>query len=105
MAHHPRVTHLAEDAPRVDPPSTPAPPPAVAPPTPGDLAWVAAIAVAKAAVIGLAVDAFVNADSPRYHGKGSRLRAVGYTVGLLLAPLAWRVRGRRERYPRELDLA
>jgi hypothetical protein len=78
---------------------------AAAPPSLVDVAWVAAIAVAKAAVVGLAVDAFLNADSPRYHGKGSRLRAVGYTGGLLLAPLAWRIRGRRERYPRELDLA
>ena len=97
--------------PPADPSSQPAaqptesttPPPG--PPTPGDVAWVAAIAVAKAAVIGLAIDAFLNADSPRYHGKGSRLRAVGYAGGLLLAPLAWRIRGRREPYPRELDLA
>jgi hypothetical protein len=82
------------------PSSEPAPPP-----TPTDIAWVAAIAVAKAAVVGLAVDAFINAASPRYHGKGMRLRAVGYVGGLLLAPVAWRLRGRRERYPRELDLA
>ena len=99
------MTELAEHPPRVDAPSTAPVTPAAGPPTPGDLAWVAAIAVAKAAVIGLAIDAFRNADSPRYHGKGSRLRAVGYAGGLLLAPLAWRIRGRRERYPRELDLA
>ena len=77
----------------------------VQPPTPGDIAWVAAIAVAKSAVIGLAIDAFVNAESPRYHGKGMRLRALGYAGGLLVAPVAWRVRGRQEPYPRELDLA
>lgn len=104
MSHHSGVSELPQDPSAVAPPSPPAPP-SVGPPTPGDVAWVAAIAVAKAAVIGLAIDAFLNADSPRYHGKGSRLRAVGYTGGLLLAPLAWRIRGRRERYPRELDLA
>jgi hypothetical protein len=75
------------------------------PPTLADLAWVLAITAAKSAVIALAVDAFLNSDSPRYHGKGMRLRAIGYTGGMLLAPLAWRLRGRRDRYPRELDLA
>lgn len=75
------------------------------PPTPADIAWVAAIAGVKATVIALAVDAFLNSSSPRYHGKGMRLRAVGYAGGMLLVPLAWRLRGRREPYPRELDLA
>ena len=78
---------------------------ASAPPTPGDLAWVAAITAAKATVLALAVDAFLNSNAPRYHGKGMRLRAIGYTGGLLLTPVAWRVRGRRRPYPRELDLA
>lgn len=87
------------DAPRMD-----AAPPA-APPTVGDVAWVAAIATVKATVIALAIDAFLNSSSPRYHGKGMRLRAVGYTGGMLLVPLAWRLRGRRGAYPRELDLA
>jgi len=81
------------------------PPAPVAPPSPGDVAWVATITVAKAAVIALAVDAFINSESARYHGKGSRVRAIGYTGGLLVAPLAWRVRGRRDPYPRALDLA
>ena len=75
------------------------------PPTPADLAWVMAIAAAKSAVIALAVDAFLNSSSPRYSGKGMRLRAIGYTGGLLIAPLAWRLRGRRDPYPRALDLA
>jgi hypothetical protein len=75
------------------------------PPTPGDLAWTAAITAAKATVLALAVDAFLNSDSPRYHGKGMRIRAIGYAGGLLLAPVAWRIRGRRDPYPRELDLA
>ena len=85
-----------------DDPIEPSTPP---PPTPGDVAWTAAITAVKATVIALAVDAFVNAESPRYHGKGMRLRAIGYAGGMLLVPLAWRLRGRREPYPRELDLA
>ncbi len=76
-----------------------------APPTIADVAWVAAIATVKATVIALATDAFLNSSAPRYHGKGMRLRAIGYTGGMLLVPLAWRVRGRRDPYPRELDLA
>ncbi len=75
------------------------------PPTPGDVAWVAAITVAKASVIALAVDAFLNSEAPRYQGKGMRVRALGYAGGMLLVPLAWRVRGRPQPYPRELDLA
>jgi hypothetical protein len=80
-------------------------PPTARPPTPGDLAWIAAITAAKGAVIALAADAFVNSSSPRYHGKGMRLRAIGYAGGLLIAPVAWRLRGRKEPYPRELDMA
>ena len=87
----------------------PAPPPPVSPPssppTPGDIAWLAAITAAKATVVALAIDAFLNSDQPRYHGKGMRLRAIGYAGGLLVVPAAWRALGRREPYPRELDLA
>jgi hypothetical protein len=113
MRHHDSVTTDQTAAgisvPSADEPS-PGPaneavPPTQRPPTPGDLAWVAAITAAKGAVIALAVDAFLNSSSPRYHGKGMRLRAIGYTGGLLIAPVAWRVRGRKEPYPRELDLA
>jgi hypothetical protein len=74
-------------------------------PTPGDLAWVGAIAVVKATVLALAIDAFLNSNAPRYQGKAMRLRAIGYAGGLLVAPVFWRVRGRREPYPRGLDLA
>jgi hypothetical protein len=80
-------------------------PEAAVPPTPGDVAWVAAITAAKATVIALAADAFLNSSSPRYSGKGMRIRAIGYAGGLLLVPLAWRLRGRPQPYPRELDLA
>jgi len=82
-----------------------APRAAGAPPSPGDVVWVAAIAAVKATVVGLAVDAFVNAGQPRYQGKGMRLRAVGYAAGMLVVPAAWRLMGRRPPYPRELDLA
>ena len=75
------------------------------PPTPGDVAWVAGISAAKAAVVALAIDAFVNSSAPRYSGKAMRIRAIGYTGGMLLVPLAWRVAGRPQPYPRELDLA
>jgi hypothetical protein len=74
-------------------------------PTPADVAWVAAIAAVKATVVALAVDAFLNSHQPRYRGKGMRLRAIGYAGGMLLVPVAWRIRGRAEPYPRALDLA
>jgi hypothetical protein len=75
------------------------------PPTPADLALTAAIATVKATVIALAIDAFLNSSAPRYHGKGMRLRAIGYTGGMLLVPVAWRILGRKDPYPRALDLA
>jgi hypothetical protein len=75
------------------------------PPTPGDIAWEAAITGAKASIVWLALDAFLNSTSPRYSGKAMRVRAIGYAAGMLLVPLAWRLRGRPEPYPRELDLA
>jgi len=75
------------------------------PPTPADVAWVAAISAAKATVVALALDAFLNSSSPRYSGKAMRIRAIGYAGGMLLVPLAWRMRGRPQPYPRELDLA
>ncbi len=81
------------------------PPPPASPPTPGDVAWIAAITAVKATVVALAIDAFLNSDQPRYHGKGMRLRAIGYAGGMLAVPAAWRVLGRRDPYPRELDLA
>ncbi len=79
------------------------------PPKPADVAWVAAIAVVKATIVALAVDAFVNSESPRFRGKAMRVRAIGYTGALLIVPIAWRARGRgngrAEAYPRALDLA
>lgn len=85
--------------------STPSPHAPSRPPTPAELALDAAITAGKATVIALAVDAFLNSGAPRYSGKAMRIRAVGYAGGMLLVPLAWRVRGRPEPYPRALDLA
>jgi hypothetical protein len=79
--------------------------PASAPPTPLDIGWIAAISAAKAAVIALAIDAWVNSSAPRYSGKAMRVRALGYAGGLLAVPLLWRLRGRPQPYPRELDMA
>jgi hypothetical protein len=95
---------LAE-VPDAETPESREPPASPTPPTPADLAWVMAITAAKSAVIALAVDAFLNSNKPRYQGKAMRVRAIGYTGGLLLAPLAWRLRGRKDPYPRALDLA
>jgi hypothetical protein len=64
-----------------------------------------AIVGAKAVTIACAIDAFVNADSPRLKGKAMRTRAIGYTAGLFLVPAIWRVLPDRGRYPRGLDLA
>jgi hypothetical protein len=81
------------------------PQPPTLPPTPLDVGWVALIGAAKAAVIALAIDAWVNSSAPRYSGKAMRVRALGYAGGLLAVPLIWRLRGRPQPYPRELDMA
>jgi hypothetical protein len=64
-----------------------------------------AIVATKAATLVCAVDAIVNAESPRLRGKAIRTRAVGYTLGLFVVPAAWRLLPNRGRYPRGLDLA
>lgn len=74
------------------------------PPARSDVAWVASITAVKAAIIALAVDAFVNSDKPRFQGKAMKVRAFGYAGALLIVPVVWRLRGRRQPYPRELDL-
>ena len=71
----------------------------------GDAALTAAIMATKAATIGFAVDAFLNADSPRLRGKAIRIRAIGYVGALFVVPVAWRLLPERDGYPRALDLA
>jgi hypothetical protein len=73
------------------------------PPSIADVAWSASITAVKASVIALAVDAFVNSSSARYRGKAMKVRAVGYAGGLLVVPVAWRMAGRKEPYPRVDD--
>ncbi len=69
-------------------------------------AALAAITIgAKIATIGLAVDAMMNAESPRLRGKGIQKRAFGYTAGLFIVPVIWRLLPERGRYPLALDLA
>jgi hypothetical protein len=58
----------------------------------------------KSAIVALAVDAAVASDSPRFSGKAMQVRAVGYVGSLLVVPVAWRIAGRRDPYPRRLDL-
>jgi hypothetical protein len=77
----------------------------IRPPSWLDRALDATILAAKAATLACAVDAFVNADSPRLRGKAIRTRALGYTAGLALVPLVWRLLPERGGYPRGLDLA
>jgi hypothetical protein len=98
-------TPTSEPAPLRPSPAERSAPAATQPPSVVDVAWFGAIAAAKALVIALAVDAFANSDSPRYQGKGMKLRALGYTGGLMVVPVAWRLLGRKDPYPRELDLA
>jgi hypothetical protein len=101
---------MADRAPEtmgLEPEALPSPAgPSAAPPSIEDIGWTAAIVAVKAAIIALAVDAFVNSAKPRFRGKAMKIRALGYAGALLVVPAIWRLRGRREhgRYPRELDL-
>ena len=74
------------------------------PPSIVDLGWTAAITAVKASIVALAVDAAINSNQPRFKGKAMKIRALGYVGSLLIVPVAWRLRGRNQPYPRELDL-
>jgi hypothetical protein len=65
----------------------------------------AAIIAAKTATVAFAIDAFVNADTPRLRGKAIRTRAIGYVGALFVVPIVWSLLPDRGRYPRALDLA
>ena len=90
-SHDPRVSTTTNGA-------------AARPPSISDVAWTAGITAVKSTIIALAADAFVNSDSPRFKGKAMKVRALGYAGALLVVPVAWRIAGRDERYPRELDM-
>jgi hypothetical protein len=87
------------DVPRVDPKVEATAQPRL------DAALAAVTVAAKALTIVCAVDALLNADSPRLRGKAIRTRAVGYTAALFIVPVVWRLLPDRGRYPHELDLA
>jgi hypothetical protein len=70
-----------------------------------ETALSAAIVATKALTIGFALDALVNADTPRLRGKAIRTRAFGYVGALFIVPALWRLLPDRGRYPRGLDLA
>ena len=99
------VAMSSSSPPEDSPAASVSPQPPAPPPTALDVGWVAAITAVKAAVIALAVDAWVNSSAPRYSGKAMRVRALGYAGGMLAVPLIWRLRGRPQPYPRELDMA
>jgi hypothetical protein len=65
----------------------------------------AAIVAVKSATVACAIDALVNADTPRLRGKAMRARAIGYMAGIAIVPAIWRALPNRGRYPRGLDLA
>ena len=65
----------------------------------------AAIVVTKVMTAAFAVDAFLNAESPRLRGKAIRARALGYAGALMIVPAIWWLLPERGRYPRALDLA
>lgn len=70
-----------------------------------ETALSAAIVAAKTATIAFAIDAFVNADSPRLRGKVIRMRAIAYVGALFVVPVLWSLLPAKSRYPRALDLA
>lgn len=77
----------------------------VQPPAWLDRALDLLIVGAKTATIACAIDAVINAESVRLRGKAIRTRAIGYTGGLFIVPVLWRLLPDRGRYPRGLDLA
>ncbi len=101
------TTPSMERDPAASPSPDPVPDPRLAfrPPSWFDRALDVAIVATKAATIACAIDGFVNADSPRLRGKAIRTRAFGYTAGLFIVPVIWRLLPDRGRYPRGLDLA
>jgi hypothetical protein len=70
-----------------------------------EAALTTAVVVTKTLTTAFAIDAFLNANSPRLRGKVIRTRAIGYAGGLLIVPVLWRLLPEHGRYPRVLDLA
>jgi hypothetical protein len=64
--------------------------------------WVDA--AVKAALVALLVFAVVRQDLPQFQGKAVVGRALTYPIATLIVPLVWLVRGRRDRYPYDVDV-
>ena len=59
---------------------------------------------AKALLIAMLLFAVANPDMPRFAGKAMEVRAVLYTLAMLLIPAGWVLRGRSRPYPYVADL-
>jgi hypothetical protein len=64
--------------------------------------WVDA--AVKAALVALLVYAVARRDLPQFEGKGVVGRALTYPIAAAIVPLVWLVRGRRDRYPYDVDV-
>jgi hypothetical protein len=66
--------------------------------------WVA-LGVTKAATFVYTAEAVIWPHQPKYHGKGMRIRSLGYLAGLGLVPAVWLAGDQKSRYPVAADLA
>ncbi len=64
----------------------------------------ALLAVAKATVASVVVDAVRDPRQRKFHGKAMRVRSLGYLGMMLAVPAAWWLRRREEPYPVGADL-
>jgi hypothetical protein len=58
----------------------------------------------KAALVGLLLFAIVRSDLPQFEGKAVVGRALTYPIAALIVPAVWLARGRRGRYPYDIDV-
>jgi hypothetical protein len=58
----------------------------------------------KVALVALLLFAVARPDLPQFHGKAVVGRALTYPVAALIVPVVWLVRGRRGRYPYDIDI-
>jgi hypothetical protein len=61
-------------------------------------------AFVKAALVGLLLFAVVRQDLPQFEGKAVVGRALTYPIAALIVPAVWLLRGRRGRYPYDIDI-
>jgi hypothetical protein len=66
------------------------------------LFWVDA--AVKVALVALLLYAVVRRDLPQFQGKAVVGRALAYPVAALIVPAVWLARGRRGRYPYDIDV-